>query len=129
MRGLENGGHSLSKAKAGIESSAADTEDIGIDADRFRTFCFKLKQCLRSYNFVPDLSDTEAIKEWITQARTKLFGSMHEEATTRQQTDPDRYPSQLGSIKRLSSILGSGAALRKLGTEGSRQVQTGSLSP
>jgi hypothetical protein len=35
-RRLENGGHSLSRP--GQESSAADMEDIEIDADRFMSF-------------------------------------------------------------------------------------------
>jgi hypothetical protein len=42
MKGeLENGDHSLSRH--GQESSAADMEDIEIDADRFMSFCIKFK--------------------------------------------------------------------------------------
>jgi hypothetical protein len=62
--------------RPGQESSAADTEDIGFDADHFMTFCSKFKY-LGSY-VAPDLSDTADINEQIFQAR-KLFCSMRKE--------------------------------------------------
>jgi hypothetical protein len=55
-------------------SSAADTEDIEIDDDRFMSFCTKFKY-LGTY-FVPNLSDMEDITERISQAR-RLFYSMN----------------------------------------------------
>jgi hypothetical protein len=66
--------------RPGQESSAADTEDIVIDEDRFMTSCTKFKY-LGSY-FVPDLSDTEDIRERLTQAR-KLFGAITNERVRR----------------------------------------------
>jgi hypothetical protein len=61
--------------RPGQESSAADMEDIEIDADRFMS-CIKFKY-LGSY-FVPELNDTADITERISQAR-KLFGSMNKQ--------------------------------------------------
>jgi hypothetical protein len=62
----------------GQESSAADTEDIGIDADCFITFCSKCKQYLGSC-FLPELGDTTDTSERISQARTRLFGSIRKQ--------------------------------------------------
>ena len=56
------------------ESSAADTEDIEIDDDRFMSFCTKFKY-LGTY-FVPDLNDMADITQRISQARN-LFNSMN----------------------------------------------------
>jgi hypothetical protein len=62
--------------RPGQESSAADMEDIEIDADRFMSFCIKFKY-LGSY-FLPELNDTADITERISQAR-KLFGSTNKQ--------------------------------------------------
>jgi hypothetical protein len=75
------------------ESSAADMEDIEIDADRFILIKFK---CLGSY-FVPELNDTADITERISQAR-KLFGSMNKQLLGNKRY---RSISVAGSIKRL----------------------------
>jgi hypothetical protein len=71
---------------------------------------------------VPELNDTADITERISQAR-KLFGSMNKQLLGKK--DTDRYPSQaLSSDCCEYSTLGG-----KLGTERSRQVQTGSFPP
>jgi hypothetical protein len=79
--------------RPGQESSAADMEDIEIDADRFMSIKFKY---LGSY-FVPELNDTADITERISQAR-KLFGSMNKQLLGNKRY---RSISVAGSIKRL----------------------------
>jgi hypothetical protein len=93
-------------------------EDIEIDADRFMSFCIKFKY-LGSY-FVPELNDTAHITDQPGEKAIRL----HEQAITGQQKIP------IDIRRRLSSdcceyTLGK----RKLGTERSRQVQTGSFPP
>jgi hypothetical protein len=61
---------------SGEVSSAAATEDIEIDDDRFMSFCIKFKY-LGTF-FVPSLSDTADITKRISQAR-QLFGSMNKQ--------------------------------------------------
>jgi hypothetical protein len=70
---------------------------------------------------VPELNDTADITERISQAR-KLFGSM--KAITGQQKIPIDIRGLYQAIVVNIALWG-----RKLGTERSRQVQTGSVPP
>jgi hypothetical protein len=62
--------------RRGQESSAADTEDVEIDNDRFMSFCTKFK-CSGTV-FVPDLSDMADTTQRISQARNP-FNSMNQQ--------------------------------------------------
>jgi hypothetical protein len=67
-------------------SSAADTEDIDIDEDRFMSFCTKFKY-LGTF-FVPTLSDTADINLRISQARG-LFSSMDKQVLSNKKISID----------------------------------------
>jgi hypothetical protein len=72
--------------RPGQESSAADMEDIEIDADRFMSFASSSNILLRA-----GTQWHRDITERISQAR-KLFGSMNKQLLGNKNTD--RYPSQ-----------------------------------
>ena len=68
------------------ESSAADTEDIEIDDDRFMSFCLKFKYS--GTIFVPTLTDMADITQRIIQAR-KLFNSMNRQVLSNKEIPID----------------------------------------
>ena len=72
--------------RPGQKSSAADTEDIDIDDDRFMSFCIKFKY-LGTF-FVPELNDMADITQRISQARN-LFNSMNRQVLSKKRISID----------------------------------------
>jgi hypothetical protein len=99
-------------------------EDIEIDDDHFMSFCLKFKYL--GSCFLPELNDTADITERISQAR-KLFGFMNKQLLSNKKIAIDIRCRLYRAI--VVNCQYSTRGKRKLSTERSRQIQTGSVPP